>query len=88
MSFVQVSYVFGESLKQEKGEHFIIQYPSTQSVSWAQEILHRAERYYETIASQIGYQRYDEFWTWEQRVEITIYPNQKIFLEKTGKRPN
>ena len=70
--------------EEEKGKHFIVKYPSDKSASWAREILRQAEVYYEKIAAEIGYARYRNFWTWENRVIITIFPDQKTFIEMTG----
>lgn len=43
----------------------------------------RAEEYYHKIAYQIGYARYGNFWTWNDRVRIIVYPDQKVFMMET-----
>jgi hypothetical protein len=64
------------------GEHFIINYLSDES--FAEDVSHKAEIYYRNIATDLGYPRYTEFWTWEKRVKIFIYPNHNSFLKATG----
>ncbi len=39
----------------------------------------RAESYYSTIASDLGYTRYQNFWLWDNRVKILIYPTAQAF---------
>lgn len=67
-----------------KGKHFIVYYDRPVGQSWARSVLREAERYYDKIASQIGYSRYQNFWTWELRVKIIIYANQERFIKETG----
>ena len=70
--------------KEKKGKHFIIQYSSDISSSWATRLLRNAENYYNKIASQIGYTRYKDFWTWDKRTKIIVYPDSKTFSDITG----
>jgi len=64
------------------GEHFIVYY--TQDEKFAKDVLENAEVYYRRIAPDLGYPRYSEFWTWDKRAKIYIYPNQASFLKATG----
>jgi len=68
--------------KEIKGEHFIIKF--TQDEKFAKEVLQKAEVYYKKIASELGYQRYSNFWTWDKRVKIYIYPDKISFTKATG----
>ncbi|MCX5703166.1 MAG: hypothetical protein NT066_01535 [Candidatus Omnitrophica bacterium] len=68
-----------------KSEHFMIYFASNEK--FAKEILNKAEAYYRRIASDLGYPRYSDFWTWDKRVKIYIYPGQNSFLKATG-QPN
>lgn len=70
--------------KFHKGKHFIVKYPTNISEGWAKEVLRKAESYYTTIAREIGYARYYKFWTWEERVNIVLYPDLETYIEKTG----
>jgi hypothetical protein len=65
-----------------KGEHFIVNY--LQDKQFAEEVLNKAEHYYENIAYDLGYPRNSEFWTWEKRVKVNIYNDRKSFLKATG----
>ncbi|MBN1913123.1 MAG: hypothetical protein JW788_01845, partial [Candidatus Omnitrophica bacterium] len=68
--------------KKISGEHFIIYY--AQNDEFARELLHKAESYYRKIASDLGYARYSKFWTWDNRVNIYVYPTQEEYLAATG----
>ena len=65
-----------------KGEHFLVYY--MEDKNFAKEILWQAERYYDKIASDLGYSRYGKFWLWENRVKITIYSTHEEFIRATG----
>jgi len=67
---------------QINGEHFLVFYSSDER--FAQEVADKAELYYRQIASDIGYARYSDFWTWDKRVKIYIYPNHDSFLQATN----
>ncbi|MFH1190255.1 MAG: hypothetical protein V1682_06145 [Candidatus Omnitrophota bacterium] len=68
--------------KEAKGEHFIVYYG--QDEKFAKEVLDKAEAYYRDIASGLGYPRYSEFWLWDKRTKIYIYPDHESFLKATG----
>ncbi len=70
--------------KEKKGVHFIIRYASDIPYAWISRLLRYAENYYNKIASQIGYTRYTDFWTWDKRTEIIVYPDRRAFSEATG----
>lgn len=67
---------------EKKSEHFIVYF--NQDEKFAQEVLNGAEKYYHNIAEDLGYARYSEFWTWEHRAKIYIYPDRASFLKATG----
>jgi hypothetical protein len=69
----------GPAWLERKSEHFIVYF--TKDEKFAQQVLDEAEKYYHNIASNLGYARYSEFWTWEKRVKIYIYPDRASFLE-------
>ncbi|HBG62531.1 MAG: hypothetical protein A2Y03_08225 [Omnitrophica WOR_2 bacterium GWF2_38_59] len=70
--------------REERGKHFIIKYPSSETASWARDILNKSEIYYDKVAQDIGYARYRNFWTWDNRAVITIYSDRDAFVEATG----
>jgi hypothetical protein len=67
-----------------KSEHFILTYFSQDETVWARNVLRSAENYYDIIADRIGIARYGDFWTWDKRTEIMIYPDKRSFLAGTG----
>ncbi len=69
------------------GKHFVIYYKAAQDSSLAQTVARKAEEYYIKVADQIGYSRYTNFWTWEERVKIFIFPDQQAFIQGTGQQP-
>ncbi len=64
------------------GDHFRVYY--TGEENFAKEVLNKAEGYYNRIASDLDYPRYSEFWTWDKRVKIYIYPDRDSFLKATN----
>ncbi len=82
--FLRVENAFSDSWRTEKGIHFIVRYSSDESSSWARSILRAAETYYRRIADNINYSRYENFWTWDERVIIVVYPDKKTFLSMTN----
>lgn len=69
-----------------KSEHFIVYYYDKDHAVFSSQVLSKAEEYYDKIAYQIGYSRYSDFWTWEDRVKIFIFPDQMAFLYTTGQQ--
>lgn len=65
-----------------KSQHFLVYYLDDKS--FAQDVSRHAERYYDKIASDLGYSRYDKFWQWEDRVKIYIYQSHESFIAGTG----
>lgn len=70
--------VTAENWEKAKGEHFIVYY--TGGRRFARGVLDKAEEYYKTIADDLGYARYSNFWAWENRVKIYVYPNREAYL--------
>ncbi|MFH1189725.1 MAG: peptidase MA family metallohydrolase [Candidatus Omnitrophota bacterium] len=73
-----------ENWQELKGEHFEVFY--LEDAKFAQDVLTKAERYYERIASDLGYSRYDNFWQWDKRAKIYVYRTHEEFLKATGKK--
>lgn len=67
-----------------KDKHFIVYYNFKEDLTPANLVLRKAEEYYNKIANQIGYSRYSNFWTWDDRVKIIIFPDQAAFMQNTG----
>jgi len=60
-----------EEWRAKKGEHFIIYYKNAPD-EFLNKINDKAEEYYNKIAADLGFTRYD-FWLWENRASIYIY---------------
>jgi len=73
---------YAQDWQELKDEHFIVYF--TGDKKFPQEVLYKAEVYYQRIASDLGYPRYSEFWLWENRVKIYIYQDHDSFLKATG----
>jgi len=72
----------GQQWQEIAGDHFIVYF--TQNKSFAKDVGDKAESYYRGIAVELGYPRYSDFWTWQNRVKIYIYPDRESFLKSTG----
>ncbi|MFC1621405.1 hypothetical protein ACFL2G_03775, partial [Candidatus Omnitrophota bacterium] len=64
------------------GDHFFIYY--TEDEGFAKELSDEAEMYYRNIATDLGYPRYSNFWLWDDRVKIYIYPDRSTYLKATN----
>jgi len=73
-----------ESWREVKGDHFIVYYMPPMTGSQVQGILQKAEEYYRQLGDVIGFVRYSDFWTWDHRAKILIFPDQPTFTAKTG----
>lgn len=80
--FIFSSVSFAQQWQELKGEHFIAYF--TQEQKFAKEALDSAEVYYRRIASDLGYPRYNDFWLWDKRVKIYIYPDHASYIKATG----
>jgi hypothetical protein len=80
--FVLLNASFAQEWKELNGEHFIVYFMGEEKL--AKEILDKAEVYYRNIATELGYPRYSEFWMWDKRVKIYLYPDHREFLKATG----
>ena len=72
-----------EEWKILKGEHFIAYY--SRDPGFTQTVLDKADGYYQSIAEDLGYPRYSDFWTWDNRVKIYLYPDHASYLAATGR---
>jgi len=70
------------SWQEDKGSHFIVYYTGSQK-SFARETLYQAEKNYSRIAGYFGYSRHSNFWTWDNRVKIFIYPDAVSYMKAT-----
>ena len=80
--FMSITASVAQEWQELKDEHFIVYF--TQEQKFAKEALDKAEGYYRRIASDLGYPRYKEFWLWDKRVKIYIYPDHASYIKATG----
>jgi hypothetical protein len=66
-----------------KGTHFIVIYSSEIPKQYAADVLASAERFYSSIAEDIGYARYSNYWTWEERVSLVIFKDKDEYTQRT-----
>ena len=74
--------IYAQDWKKLSGQHFIVYF--TQDKKFAKDVLDRAEVDYRRIARELGYPRYSDFWLWDKRVKIYIYPDHSSFIKATG----
>jgi len=63
----------GPQWKVIKSQHFLIQYVG--EASFEKRVSIAAESYYQSIARDLGFTRHDNFWTWDNRAKVFIYPS-------------
>lgn len=86
LAFAEVDYSDFSQWQTIKGAHFVVYFFNRDHRDTSSQVLRKAEEYYDKIAYQIGYSRYSDFWTWEDRVKIFIFPDQQSFLLTTGQQ--
>jgi len=69
-------------LKELAGEHFIVRY--TTSDTFAKEIVKRAEKYYASVAKDLGNTHANEQWRLEERCVITLFISRREYIAVTG----
>jgi len=74
----------GETWRLLRGRHFVVYYDPSVSASTAADILRAGEEYYREIGEVVGFTRYSDFWTWDQRAKIFIFSDQRSFQQRTG----
>ena len=68
--------------EEEKSDHFVIYYDKSVSRDFIRTVEDYAERYYGELTGKLGLVRYD-YWTWEKRAKIYIYPDQETYMKET-----
>ncbi len=67
----------------KKSTHFIVYYQEAPS-DYINEVIDRAEGYYNTITTKLGFTRYEEFWTWYKRAKIYLFRNKEEYNRITS----
>ncbi|TRZ96391.1 hypothetical protein D4R78_00145 [bacterium] len=81
--FLTFSYSLSEAgeWRLAKSNHFIVYYKEA-SESFINRTIEKAEEYYDQIADELGFRRYD-FWLWDKRAKIYIYDNLEDYQAAT-----
>ena len=79
----QVEIISQENWQELKSQHFLIYFPEGLQ-DFVERVSSRAERDYLRISDYLGYGRTLNFWTWENRVKIYIYPDKSSYLQATS----
>ena len=76
--------VYGEVNWQDYGtDHFIIYYHKEVPRDYVEQAAIKAEEYYQSIAVNLGFNRY-EFWLWDERAKIYIFKDAQEYRIETG----
>jgi len=65
-----------------KGDHFLVYHRG--DAEGARNVSRRAEDHYRRIRHDLGFAKYDDFWVWDRRVRIYVYPSHRFFVRATG----
>jgi len=77
------SEVIASFWQTNKSPHFIIYYQEAPA-EYVRELIERAEKYYNSIVENFGYRRFD-FWSWDNRAKIFLYPSSGDYLKDTNR---
>jgi len=69
-------------INEEKSKHFIIYYQEA-SADYIRRLEREAEHCYKSISEYLGFVRFD-FWVWDNRCKIYLYPDEETYLGTTG----
>jgi len=78
-----VSAVHAYDFLEEKSTHFIIYYDKGVSKDFVRTVVDYAERYYNELTQKLGIVRFD-YWTWDERAKIYLYPDQETYMKEMG----
>ena len=79
-------YALEKDFKEKRSTHFIVYYNEGVDKDFIDDIIDAAEGYYEEIADNLGYRRYN-FWLWDERAKIYIFENKSSYQKET-KQPD
>ena len=79
--FSTEGYSAGKFEKIKKSTHFIIYYQQA-STEYINQVTRKAERYYKSITSYLGFKRFN-FWLWDNRCKIYFYPDRESYLRNS-----
>ncbi len=65
-----------------KSDHFIVYYQEAPH-GYVDRIIEAAEQYYKDVTFQLGFTRFEGFWTWDQRAKIYLLKNYQDYKDKS-----
>jgi hypothetical protein len=68
----------------KKSDHFIVYFKETPP-DYLDKLIRQAEIYYNSITEELGFTRFEGFWTWDKRCKIYLYPSAKEYQRATGR---
>lgn len=71
-----------EEFLEKKSTHFIVYYQGIDE-EFVDTVIEYAERYYKQLNEKLGFTRFD-YWTWDKRAKIYIYPDVDSYVKGTG----
>lgn len=77
-----VSLLGAEEFLEKKSTHFIVYYKGIPE-EFIDTVIEYGERYYDQLNEKLGFTRFD-YWTWEKRAKIYIYPDLDSYVKATG----
>lgn len=80
------SYSSENDFKEERSTHFIVYYKGGVDREFIKDIVSTAEGFYEEIANNLGFHRYN-FWLWDERAKVYIFPDKTSYQKET-KQPD
>ena len=69
---------------EEKSEHFIVYYRNA-PLKYVKNIIKQSEKYYDSITEEMGFTRYEGFWTWDSRAKIYLFNDKKGYSKASGR---
>jgi hypothetical protein len=66
----------------QKSTHFIVYYQEAPPAC-VEELINKAEGYYSTITEELGFTRYEGFWTWDNRARIYLFKDKTDYQKAT-----
>lgn len=70
----------------KKSDHFIVYFQEAPA-GYIEGLILEAESYYKDITEELGFTRFDDFWTWEKRAKIYLFRNKEDYLN-TNRHPD
>ncbi len=68
-------------LSEKTSTHFIVYYKGVPD-DFVDKVIEFAERYYDELTEKLGFTRFN-YWTWENRAKVYIYPDKETFQKET-----